>query len=48
MRKNGWRNQIGLFLYDHQIGNGKIGQIKKSFREVSGILQGEQKKSKKK
>ena len=47
MRNRGWKNQIALFLYDRQPGGKKLGQMKKSFQEVSGILQGEQKKKKK-
>lgn len=47
MRKYGWKNQIGNFLYDHQVGGRRVTQMKKSFQEVSGLLQGETKKKKK-
>ena len=47
MRNRGWKNQIAFFLYDRQLGGKKLGQMKKSFQEVSGILQGQQKKKKK-
>ena len=48
MRKPGWKNQIAFFLYDRQLGGKTLGQMKKSFQEVSGILKGEQKNKKKK
>ena len=35
-------------MYDRQIGTRKLTQMRKSFQEVSGILQGEQKSKKKK
>ena len=48
MRKRGWKNRIAFFLYDRQPGGKKLGQMKKSFQEVSGILRGEQKNRKQK
>ena len=40
MRKYGWKNQLSLFLYDRQIGGKRMTQMKKSFQEVSHVLQG--------
>lgn len=47
MRKYGWKSQISLFLYDRQIGGKRMTQMKKSFQEVSHVLQGEPPKKKK-
>ncbi len=47
MRSHGWKRQVSFFLYDRQIGGKRIAQMKKSFQEVSHILQGEPPKKKK-
>ena len=41
MRKYGWKSKLSLFLYDRQIGGKRMTQMKKSFQEVSHVLQGE-------
>lgn len=48
MRNRGWKNQITFFFYDRQLGGKKLSQMRKSFQEVAGILQGEQKNRKQK
>lgn len=44
MRPNKWKRSIGLFMYDRQGIGTKFLAMKKSFQEVSRILQGERKK----